>query len=201
MAAAFLDLRPPPAAGAGAIGASCTPARTSPTFSTRGMDPGHLLASSSDAMPAAAFSKLSTNDDSLTVTLARPGAGEGEGEQMLDASLELQPRSPAGDRTVDEDAKIARLKDALAEGVRTQRVAPILRHTLSPYTRSLGFSASACLGLYASVLSVSVSVSLCHSTLASSLGLPPWRARGSAAGGALLCSQRGYRPRGWCRIH
>ena len=170
-------------------------------FLSRGMDPGHLLASSSDAMPAAAFSKLSTNDDSLTVTLARPGAGEGEGEQMLDASLELQPRSPAGDRTVDEDAKIARLKDALAEGVRIQRVAPILRHTLSPYTRSLGFSASACLGLYASVLSVSVSVSLCHSTLASSLGLPPWRARGSAAGGALLCSQRGYRPRGWCRIH
>ena len=112
-------------------------------------------------MPAAAFSKLATNDDSLTVTPARPGAGEGEGEQMLDASLELQPRSPApGDRTVDEDAKIAQLKDALAEGVRIQRVTPILRHSLSPYMRSLGFSASPCLGLSASVLSVSVSLSV-----------------------------------------
>ena len=152
-------------------------------------------------MPAAAFSKLSTNDDSLTVTPARPGAGEGEGEQMLDASLELQPRSPAGDRTVDENAKIARLKDALAEGVRIQRVAPILRHTLSPYTRSLGFSASPCLGLSASVLSVSVSVSLCHSTLASSPGLPPG-ARGAVLQAALCCAASEVTVRrGWCRIH
>ncbi len=90
------------------------------------MDSGPLLAQQSSnvaAMSADGFTQLPT-DESVEPRAQQEAAGT---EPLLNQSLELQPMSPssavdgAAHGHVDEDAKIAQLKAALAEGVRARQ--------------------------------------------------------------------------------
>lgn len=65
-------------------------------------------------MSAAGFSQLPT-DESVEPLVQHKSAAT---EALLNQSLELQPMSPSATMDIDEDAKIAQLKGALAEGVR-----------------------------------------------------------------------------------
>ena len=81
------------------------------------MDSGPLLAeqnSNAADMSVAAFSQLSTDESVEPLAQNKPAATEA----LLNQSLELQPMTPTSTAGVDEDAKIAQLKSALAEGVR-----------------------------------------------------------------------------------